>query len=130
MKRPRKKKRGAKDNYDQYDSEEDDNDNEEQVDEGNIQANYNSRRLSTQAQTKSLDDLLFTNETTVKNELDKEIETIVRGGTSEARPSISVSAEEESRNENEECIKENKPFFSTMPRKKVQFVIELPTANS
>lgn len=105
----------------------DDFDDDEEIDEKNVD----------QLQS---NDLLLTNEhaalVAMKNEVASESEAVASSRptavVTEARPSISVTSKEESKTEKGRDQESSKPaaVYTTKPRKKVEFVIELPLLNS
>ena len=100
---------------------EDDFDDDEQVDEKNVQVQSN--------------DLLLTNEYAIKNEVATEPEAVVSSRPAAVvgkarRPSINVTSEAGSKTEKGKEQESSKPVYTTKPRKKVEFVIELPVINS
>ena len=109
-------------------NESDDFEDDEEIDEKNIELQSN--------------DLLLTNElehaasVAIKNEVATESEAVVSlrpaAVAAEARPSISVTSKDESTTEKIRDQESSKPaaVYSTKPRKKVEFVIELPLLNS
>lgn len=107
-------------------NESDDFEDDEEIDEKNIELQSN--------------DLLLTNEhaasVAIKNEVATDSEAVVSSRpaavAAEARPSISVTSKDESKTEKKRDQESSKPaaVYTTKPRKKVEFVIELPLLNS
>ena len=128
MKRRRKKK-AKHTTVSDSDIEDDFDDDNEQVDEKDTQGPSDSN------------DLLLTNEHAIKNEVVIDSEAVVSSAKTtavsvadhEARPSISVTSKADSKlktaKEQDQESQSRKPVYTTKPtkpRKKVEFVIELP----